>query len=135
MANDLPDYTKKIAITVTVGTEQVPVTSASESPVCEVDRYAGTDTTYQVVASWTVAADVIGYLAEVSMESSSYSKTYFKLVIGATTLFTDKTIQGPLSIPFADVQLAEGTVVRLSARSTDGTSITVDGMISGKEVG
>ena len=135
MPTDLPDYTKKIAITVTVGVDQVPEGATTETPVCNVQRYSGASTTYQWIASWVVGADVIGYLAEVSLISSNYSKTLFKLDIDGAHIFTDLQIDAPLSIPFSDTKLPEATEVHLYAKSSDGTSITADGMISGKEVG
>jgi hypothetical protein len=135
MPNDLPDYTKKIAISVVVGYDSVPVSQTSETPVVELDRYSGSAVTYQSVVSWTVAVGKGGVLKEVSMESDNYAKTLFRLEIGGTAYFTDKTVIAPLTIPFADVSLAEGVVVELQAKSSDGTALNVDGMISGKEIG
>lgn len=135
MPNDLPDYTKKIAITVQVGFDSVPVSQTSETPVVELDRYSGSEVTYQSVVSWTVAVGKGGVLKEVSMESDNYAKTLFRLDIGGAAYFTDKTVIAPLTIPFADVSLAEGVVVEVLAKSSDGTALNVDGMISGKEIG
>lgn len=135
MATDLPDYTKKIAITVTVENEQVPETAATELAFTYLGRYSGTSTSYQTVATWTVTTAKTGRLREISVESSSYSKTYFKVTIAGVTQFEDKIIQGPLTLPYPDVNLAAAAVVTVQAKSTDGTSITVDAMITGKEVG
>ncbi|OFW65463.1 MAG: hypothetical protein A2Y74_01520 [Actinobacteria bacterium RBG_13_63_9] len=135
MATDLPDYTKKIAITVTVDQEQVPETAATETPITQLGRYTGTAVTYQTVASWTVTSTKSGALREIAVESSSYTKTYFKVTIGGITQFEDKITQGPLSLPYPDVKLAGAAVVAVLAKSTDGTSVTVDATITGKEVG
>ena len=135
MPTDLPDYTKKIAITVTVETESVPIAQTTETPVVQLGRYTGTDTTYQSVVKWTVSASKGGVLKEVSMESDNYAKTRFKLLIGGTAYFTDKTILAPLAVPFADVSLSAAIEVEVQAKSSDGTSIIVDGLISGKEIG
>lgn len=135
MPNDLPDYTKKIAITVQVGIDSVPVAQTTETPVISLGRYSGAAVVYQSVASWTVSASKGGVLKEISMESSLYTKTLFKVTIGGVTQFTDKAILAPLSIPFADLSLAAGSVVQILAESSDGTAIVVDGLISGKEIG
>ncbi len=95
MPTDLPDYTKKIAITVTVDQEQVPETAATELPICQLGRYTGTATTYQTVATWTVTATKSGALAEIAVESSSYSKTVLSVTIAGVAMITDKYLQAP----------------------------------------
>lgn len=135
MPTDLPDYTKKIAITVTVDQEQVPETAATETAITALGRYSGTATTYQTVASWTVTAGKSGALRELAMESSSYTKTYFKVTIASVTQFEDKVVQAPFALAYPEVKLEAGAVVTVQAKSTDGTSITVDALITGKEVG
>lgn len=104
------------------------------TPIARVDRYSGTSTTYEEVVSWLVGTGKKGDLKEVSMYSDNFAKTHFKLVIRSTTQFEDKLIQTSLSLPFPDCELPEGATVALYAKSTNGTSITVDGSISGKEV-
>ncbi|GAI78059.1 unnamed protein product, partial [marine sediment metagenome] len=44
-------------------------------------------------------------------------------------------VLAPLNLQWPDVKLAAGAVVLLEAKSTDGTSVKVDGAITGKEVG
>jgi len=135
MATDLPDYTKKIAITVTVENEQVPETAATELPICQLGRYSGSAVADQTVATWTVTATKSGALAEISFESSSYSKSVFTVTIGGVAMITTKYVQGPTSLLFADVKLAAGTVVLVQVKSSDGTAIVVDALITGKEIG
>lgn len=105
------------------------------APIARVDRYSGTDTDYKAVVTWTCTKGKRGELKEVSMVSDNYTKTRFKLVIGGTTEFEDKTIQAPLSLPFPDNRgvPSEQSVI-LYAKSSDGTSIKVDGSLTGKEV-
>lgn len=103
-------------------------------PIAKVDRYSGSDTTYQTVVSWKVSSGRKGWLQEVSMITDKFRKTLFRLRIGDETLFEDKQIQTTLTLPFPWNELEEGTVVMLECRSIDGTPITVDGSITGREV-
>jgi len=102
-------------------------------PVVKLDRYSGSDTTYQTLVSWVVASGKKGSLKEISMLSDNFDKTYFRLRIGGETKFEDKQIQSPLTLSFPDNELDEGTEVLLECKSTDGSVITVDGTIIGKE--
>jgi hypothetical protein len=104
------------------------------TPIAKVDRYSGTDQTYKTVVSWTVSTGKRGDLKEVSMVTDNYSKTHFKLTIAGVEQFKDKLIQAPLTLPFPDNELNAGDVVLLECKSTDGTSITVDGSITGREI-
>jgi hypothetical protein len=101
--------------------------------IAKLDRYTGTDTSYKTVVSWTVSTGKLGELKEVSMLSDTYAKTQFKLTIAGVEQFKDKVIQASLTLPFAENKLSAGDIVLLEAQSTDGTSITVDGSISGRE--
>lgn len=104
-------------------------------PIAKVGRYGpGTDEDYQTVVSWTVSTGRKGDLREVSMISDNYTKTHFKLTIAGTVQFEDVTIQAPLSLPFRENELNAGDVVLLECKSTDGTSIVVDGSICGREI-
>lgn len=46
--------------------------------------------------------------------------------------FYDKIVQAALSLPWKDNKLASETEVKLEVQSSDGTSITVDGSLTGK---
>lgn len=114
--------------------EEVSVIEYMGTPIARLDRYSGSDDEYQEVVSWTVTEGYEGVLHEISMVSTNYSKTHFKLVIAGVTQFEDKLIQSALSLPWKDNKLASESQVILYAKSTDGTtSITVDGSITGKE--
>lgn len=104
-------------------------------PVPVVGRYSGNDTTYQDVASWSVTAGKRGILKEISVVSDNFDKTMFKLSVAGGDIWTDKQAQSALSIPFSGnlANLNGGEIVVLQAKSTDGTAITVDGLIVGEE--
>ena len=132
---DAPDGTLWVQHVSVVLETPTPPAPAHEYPAGNIGRYSGVDIVYQTVATWTVTADRLGELREVSMVTSRYDKTEWLLTIGATTVFTDILIQAPLTIPYFDLSLAALTVVTLSARSTDATPIVADGSIVAIEIG
>ena len=103
------------------------------TPIAKLDRYTGTDTSYQTVVSWTVTTGKTGELKEVSMITDQYAKTQFKLTVAGVEQFEDKVITAPLTLPFTENKLLSGSEVLLEAKSTDGTSINTDGSITGRE--
>lgn len=90
---------------------------------------------YQTVVSYTVASAAQGgYLREVGFVTSDPVRTQFRLTIGGVVQFFDEFFLTSWAIPFPDdSRLAADAVVLLEAQSTDGTQITVDGVISGHE--
>ena len=135
MATDAPDYTLIIEIGITLGSTTVPISSATEKAIAAFGTYSGSATTYQTVASWTVATGKTGVLATVELETDDYDKTLWQLTIAGEVKFTDAAPQGPLDLDFSDVNLAAAAVVLLEAKSSDGTAIVADGVITGKEIG
>jgi|GEM_PF-2281452 len=106
----------------------------AEEAVTEVDRYGGVHIEYQPLVSWTVSAGKTGYLRQVSMVTDTYAKTHFRLTIAGSEKFADRLLQAPLTLTYPDLRLKAGATVLLEVKSTDGTAITVDGEIAGKEV-
>lgn len=135
MSGDLPDYTKRIALSVTVGIDQIPETELTETPIVEQGRYSGTDQTAQTVTSWTVSSDKMGVLKEISLVADLVAHAEITVSIGGTALFTDKLFQTTLTLVFPDLKLVAATVVLVEVESDDGTAIVVDAVITGKEVG
>ncbi len=111
-----------------------PETGLAEgAPVSRLDRLVTNSVLYQEVVSWVVAAGKEGDLHEVSMFSTDFTKTQFRLTIAGVQQWTDVVVGTSLSIPFRANRLAASDQVLLEARSTDGTQVTVDGSISGAE--
>ncbi|MBW2674251.1 MAG: hypothetical protein JRD89_12695 [Deltaproteobacteria bacterium] len=106
-----------------------------ESAVSQVNRHSGPETEYQTVVSWQVSENRLGMLREISMVSDNYTKTRFRLTIADERQFEDLEIQTSLTLPYPNLILPSEAVVLLEAKSSDGTSITVDGSITGKELG
>lgn len=132
---DSPDGTlwvQNVDVVVNIPTPSQP---ASENAAGGAGRYTGTSTSYQTVKSWTVAADKLGELKEITILSSNYAKTIVQITIGSVTFATAWTVQAAMPLIFEDLKLAADTVVKVEAKSSDGTSITVDAVIVGKEIG
>lgn len=132
---DAPDGTQWVQVISVVLETPTPPSPAHEYPAGDVDRYSGNALAYQELVKWTVTADRIGELKEVSLVTDDYANTTWKLVIGDTTVFEDIVIQAPLTIPFFDLRLAEAKEVILSCHSDGATNIVADGSIVGKEIG
>ena len=135
MAPDLPDWTTAVQVTVTVNNVPIVPAETTEVAAGDVGRHNGTDQTYQEVAKWTISTDKIGELKEIVLLSDNYEKTYWKVTIGSVTFAEDWIVMAAIPLVFADLKLAAAAVVKVEAKSTDGTEITVDVEICGKEIG
>jgi len=133
--SDAPDGTMWVQVISVVVDTPIPPEPANETPAGGVARLATASTSYQTIKTWTIAPGKVGELRFVEMDSTYYDKTRFKLVIGATTFFTDLELGGSLSLDFGALKLAAGSVVTLSAKSSDLTAIVAWGDIIGKEIG
>lgn len=136
MSGDLPDGTKRIIVTtVVVGGVSVVPAAAVEVAAGAIGRYSGTSATYQTVASWTVATGKVGELKEIILVSDNYPVTKFQVTVGAVVYCTDEIVRTAMPLVFGDLKLAAAVVVLVEALSTDGSTITVDGIITAKEIG
>lgn len=134
MAKTFPDWVTSIMVAVTVENKPIPPSSTTETAAGGVGHYAGSSTDYVAVKSWTVTALKVGELKEISFTGTVLAKTVWQVVIGPKTFVTEMTIGAPLTLPFFDLKLAAETVVTVSVRSSDGTSINADASIVAKEI-
>ena len=112
----------------------IPIPDDMGQPISRLGSLTTTATTYSTVATWTVASGRNGALFEVALDTNNFALTNWQLTIAGVQQWTAQTIRSTLAIPYsAKNQLAQGAVVTLAAASTDGTSITAYGHISGKE--
>ncbi len=108
-------------------------------PVALIDRYTGTSTTYQKVVEWKVGSEwggpKKGKLLEISLITTEYAKTKWRVRVGRKILFEDKLIPSAKTFPYYNTpaELDYDTRVTIEAKSTDGTSITADGEITAVE--
>ncbi len=135
MASGTPDYITRVQVAVTVLNVPVVLGTATEGAAGASGRYSGILQTYQTVASWTVATAKVGELKEILIISSSYSKTSLQITVGDIVFTTAWLTQGSMPLIFEDLKLVAGKVVKIEAKSTDGTAITVDAVIMAKEIG
>jgi hypothetical protein len=135
MASGSPDGLRQVVVSGVV--ENVPVVPlpANEVAAGAIGRYTGTAQTYQTIATWTVTTNKIGELKEILVLSSDWSKTQFQITIGDTVFKSSWQMLLSMPLLFVDLRLAEGTTTKVECKSTDGTSITVDAVITGKEIG
>lgn len=102
-------------------------------PIVRWTRYVGTDKDFRELVAWDIPLGYVGDLHEISLVSDNDAKTRWKIMIGDTNmnLPVDRTLATPITMPWRDNKLPGPTSVRIEVFSTDGTSITVDGMITG----
>ncbi len=135
MAHGSPDWITPVLVNVLVANAPVAEQPSNEAAAGDTGTYTGTSTSYQTVASWTVATGKGGVLVEILVLSNTYAKTRMQITIGDVVYCTDFTPQGAMPIIFETLKLAAGKIVKVEAKSSDGTSITVDAVIAGREVG
>jgi hypothetical protein len=109
-----------------------PVLTALGTPVSKLDSITTSATTYQTVVEWEVPQQFTGELFEVTMSSTDYAHTRFRLVLANLEQWTDQELPSSLTQPFRGNKLSETQKVQIQAKSSDGTSITVYGAIAGK---
>jgi hypothetical protein len=132
---DAPDgsvWVQNVDVVVNVPTPSQP---ATERAAGGVGRYTGTSSSYQTVVSWTVATGKLGELKEITLLTSKYDKSNFQVTIGSVVFATNWIVQAAMPLIFEDLKLSAGTVVKVEVKSTDGTSITVDAVVTAKEIG
>jgi len=135
MAHGGPDGVLMVQAVVTVELEPIVPDVLSEVAAGGIGRYSGTDQDYQDVEVWTVTALKVGELKEIILISNDFPHTEFKVTIGSVVYCEHTIVRNIIPLVFGDLKLAAASVIKVEARSTDGTSITVDAVITGKEIG
>ncbi len=135
MAHGGPDWIVPVLVNVLIANEPIVEQPTVEAATGDTGTYTGVAQTYQTVASWTVATGKQGILVEILVLSNNYAKTLMQITIGDVVYCTDFTPQGAMPIIFETLKLAAAKIVKVEAKSSDGTSITVDAVITGREVG
>lgn len=135
MAHGAPDWLRLVEVAVEVNLVPQQPVPAKEQAAGGIGRYTGISTTYQTVVSWTVAASKVGELKELILMSNDFTLTLFQVTIGDVVYCSDTVVRNVLPLVFADLKLEAAKVVKIECKSSDGSSITVDGVIVGKEIG
>lgn len=102
-------------------------------PVLRVNRYSGDDQDWVELLRWDIPIGFTGDLHEISLISSNDTKTRYRIFLANIDqgIPTDRQTVTPLSLPWDRTVLPGGYSVWVEVRSTDGTSINVDGMLTG----
>lgn len=102
-------------------------------PVLRMNRYSGDDQEWQELVRWDIPAGFVGDLHEISVVSDNDSVTRYRVIIGNIDqqLPTDRATQTPVNFPWRSNDIPGGTSVYIAVLSTDGTTINVDGLITG----
>ncbi len=136
MGRDHPDGTSLTLKAELVATLVVPEIAANETPISETEgKVTTTSSSYQTLASWTVAAAKNGILYGVELYAVPFATALFQLTIGGVVQWTGIEFPTGLNMIFSEARLAAGTVVLLEGKSSDATSVSLWGHIEGKEVG
>jgi len=118
-------------------TEQIAEQQAYQQlyggPVLKLNRYSGTDQDWVELVRWDIPIGYTGDLHEISFVSSNDVKTRYRifLVNVDQRIPTDRQTITPQTFKWDRTVLPGGYAVWVEVRSTDGTSITVDGSITG----
>lgn len=104
-------------------------------PVLKLNRYTGTDKEWQELIRWEIPLGRTGDLHQLSLLSSNDAKTRYQVVLANIdqTLPLERQTSTPWDAPWRDTVIPGESACYVLVRSTDGTSITVDGMMSGTE--
>jgi len=93
---------------------------------------AETTTNFKKVFSWEVESGFEGIINEISLVSSRFDTTEWKLTISGQEQFTGKKIHASLTLPWKELPIFAGQKVVLEARTTDGVATNIDGCLIGE---
>ncbi len=135
MPADAPDFVLLIQIGITLDQDVVPPSAVTHKAIIALDRWTGSDATYNTVVSYTVPVGKSFELEGLEIAASDYTLAQFRVTIAGVEQFADKYRQTSFSPRVGGPPLKAGDVVLIEAHSDGATSIDVDGAIEGKEIG
>ncbi|MBA7708599.1 hypothetical protein ES703_117501 [subsurface metagenome] len=102
-------------------------------PVLKVNRYSGVDQNWVELVRWDVPLGYTGDLHTISLLSNNDAKTRYRIFLANVdqSIPTDRQTNTPQEHKWDRTVLPGGSAVWVEVRSTDGTSIIVDGSITG----
>jgi len=102
-------------------------------PVLRWDRWSGTDQEWRTLVRWDIPVGLYGDLHEISIQSDNDEKTRLRIVLGNVDqdIPTDRQLTTPVTMTWRRTVLPGGSSVWVEIRTTDGTAINVDGLITG----
>ncbi len=114
--------------------EQIARQTLFGQPIIRDNRYSGGSTDWVSLVRWDIPEGFTGDLEDISILSDDDSLTRYRILINGVDqeLASDKQISTPKNWAWAKTTVISGSVT-IEVRSTDGTSINVDGSITGTE--
>jgi hypothetical protein len=102
-------------------------------PTLRWTRYASSDQEFRELVSWQIPVGYVGDLHEICLQSDNDSKTRYRITIADIDqqVPVDRELSTPVDLKWRDTVLPGPASVMVETRSTDGTTITVDGFITG----
>ncbi len=102
-------------------------------PVLKVNRYSGNNQDWAELLRWDIPVGYSGDLHQISLVSSNDAKTRYRVFLANVDqgIPTDRQTLTPVTWPWDRTVLPGGYAVWVEVRSTDGTPIVVDGMLTG----
>lgn len=103
------------------------------TPILRWNRVVDNRKTWRELMRWDIPQGYTGDLHEIALQSSDDSKTRWRIIIANLDqdVPDDRQLTTPVDFPFRKTVIPGGSSVTVSYRSTDGTSITIDGTITG----
>ena len=113
--------------------EQQAISSLFGLPAVRIDRFVGTDVEWRTLVRWDVPVGLSGDLHQISLKSSLDANTRYRIFLANVDqeVPDDRQTATPLTLDWRKTVIPGGSSVWVEVRSSDGTSITVDGIITG----
>ncbi|MBA7597122.1 hypothetical protein ES703_04117 [subsurface metagenome] len=128
-----PPEAVKFLLELIPGAEQLPgIAVPLGIPYSDLNRESTEETTYIDILEWVIPAGHTGELFEISLATSDYAKTMFRLVIANVEQWMDQYLISSFTQKFKDNKLTENMKVLIQAKSSDGSGVTAYGAIAGK---
>lgn len=115
--------------------EEVARQTIYGQPILKVNRVVTGEKDWQMLVRWTIPELATGDLHEIALRSNNDEKTRYRIIFNGVDqrLPLDRQTSTPTNYPWRRNVLPPRSSVTVEVLSTDGTSITVDGSISGTE--
>lgn len=113
--------------------QQESIQAIYGGPFLDVNRFVGNDQEYRQLVRWDIPIGFTGDLHEIALRSNNDAKTRYRIFIGnqRQSVAEDRQTYTPFTVKWERGVILGGTSCWVEVRSTDGTSITVDGTLTG----
>ena len=113
--------------------QQQAIQAIYGGPFLDINRFQGTNQDFRELVRWDIPVGFTGDLHEISLKSNNDEKTRYRIFIGnqKQSVADDRQTSTPLTLPWERGVIPGGTSCWVEVRSTDGTSIIVDGYLTG----